>query len=509
MIQSSNFDFLQATYRTLWQTGRLAEQYYHLDRNGCVAKLRLFAEQCTALLMVHYQCAPHDYQENLNERLNRLSFETSMPSYLIELLHQLRSAGNWATHAQSDYDQGQIAKNQARDLLKSAHELAEFIWVTLAHKQGPLPVWQEPVDPGASYLYQLAFEGDCEACFALAEQLNKALQEAYREHGGQLSQAAQKQRQQLQEDVDYWLTKSLRQAHWPSQLLAARIASGQLNTPAEPAKAEQHFLQALESDEPQVRFYYALFLQAQEKGNKWLKLMHRAASQGLLAATEALICYYDEQHQQDDYRECVTLGMAQNLSLAYALRLLALDPETDAKEGRQLMIRAHASSDKALIFARGYGLYGGYFGYPQNRELGYQLMRDNYQALPPLSCINSAYLTFIYGDGLEWQTSQRVSLAEQAIKRSIGQANEAEIAYQVAIWLMKHIADNGRYQGCLVPKVLLKRAQELGHTAAQRFVNSLEGRSQLAGMVNVGRPKVDRKKQSDKRKASKKARKRR
>ncbi|WP_298444252.1 DUF4145 domain-containing protein [uncultured Ferrimonas sp.] len=511
MKLTTNFEFIARAFAPLYHTASLSEHYYHLDRNGCVAKLRMFAEQCVSLLMAHYQCTPTEHDENLNERLNRLSFETTVPTFLVELLHQLRSAGNFAVHAQTDgsYRSSPIAKNQAREHLKAAHELAEYLYVTVAGGSGSdIAPWQEPRDPGESYLYQLAFDGDAEACYALAEQMNTKLQLAFAPKLGQRSQQELKNQQQLLDDTEYWLRKSIRQDHWPSQLLAARICSGLLNSPEDPARAQTLFEQAQRSQEALVTFHYAEFVRHHESGTKWLKLMHRAAAGGLVVAIHALLKHYAEVNDGDAYQECVELGMAQNDGLSFALQLLMLDPEQDHKQGRSLMIRGRATGDKPMAFARGFCLYAGLYGYSQDQAEGYQLMRDNYLEIPATRHFNPAYSTFVFGSGIEPDSAQRLPMAEQAVKDSIGSDREGEVAFETALFLMKHINDKGSYKGNLVPKVLLNRACELKHIAAIDFVRSSEGKSQLSGMISVGRPKVDRKKSAAKRKAAKKARKR-
>ncbi|WP_028115728.1 DUF4145 domain-containing protein [Ferrimonas senticii] len=512
-MHTSNFEFIANVMPLLYRSGSLSEHYYHLDRQGCAAKLRLFAEQCVNELMAHYQCDLAEHSESLNERLNRLSFETPIPDDLIALLHQLRSAGNVAVHAQQG--DAALAKNQVRELLKAAHKLAEFVYLLRFDGQvADIAPWQEPPDPGASYLYQLAFEGDAEACFALAQQLNEQLQQAFATKAGQRSQQQLSQQQQLRADVDYWLGKAIRQHHWPSQLLAAQIDSGLLNTPAQVEQAEHYFELALTSDESQVQFHYASFVRSQENGSKWLKLMHRAAAGGWVAATQTLIEYYAEQNQLERYQECVELGMAQNLGAAFALQLLALGTATTAdadvdKQGRNLMIRAQATGERSIAFARGFCLFLGRFGYPQDRQAGYQLMRQHYQQLPSSRLVNPAAITFMAGEQFEADSSERVSQAEAAVIASTGSELEAHIAFAAALLLMRHIAEKGSYKGVLVPKVLLQRAAELGHEEAQRFMRSQQGKAQLAGLIAVGRPKADRKKQADKRKAAKRARKKR
>jgi type I restriction enzyme, R subunit len=99
--QSHNFDFLRAYEPQLDRLGALAERYFRDDPNTCLIKLRqlgeLLAQEVAARVGLY--SAPEEPQSDL---LRRLKAERAVPPQAMDLFHQVRIAGNQATHAHAD-----------------------------------------------------------------------------------------------------------------------------------------------------------------------------------------------------------------------------------------------------------------------------------------------------------------------------------------------------------------------------------------------------------------------
>lgn len=139
---SANFDFLGTSDAQLVRLGALAERYFKDDPNTCLIKLRQFGEVLAQLTAAKagLLASPEETQADL---LRRLKFERVVPREVGELFHQLRVAGNRATHAQS----GDHA--EALSGLKIARQLG--IWfhrtfVTATFSPGPFIPPPDPTD---------------------------------------------------------------------------------------------------------------------------------------------------------------------------------------------------------------------------------------------------------------------------------------------------------------------------------------------------------------------------
>jgi type I restriction enzyme, R subunit len=98
-INSANFGFLKADSPQLVRLGALAEHYFQDDPNTCLIKLRQFGELLaqTTAANAGLLASPEEPQADL---LRRLKFERILPGETGDLFHQLRIAGNRATHHQ-------------------------------------------------------------------------------------------------------------------------------------------------------------------------------------------------------------------------------------------------------------------------------------------------------------------------------------------------------------------------------------------------------------------------
>src|SRR5690242_21204218 len=95
---SANFDFLRSHDAQLVRLGGLAERYFKDDLNTCLIKLRQFGEVLAQLTAAKagLLASPEEPQADL---LRRLNFERIVPREVGDLFHQLRVAGNRATHS--------------------------------------------------------------------------------------------------------------------------------------------------------------------------------------------------------------------------------------------------------------------------------------------------------------------------------------------------------------------------------------------------------------------------
>jgi type I restriction enzyme R subunit len=99
--------------------GGLAERYFADDPNTCLIKLRQFAELLAQEVAARVGLFG-SVEESQSDLLRRLRAERAVPPQVIELFHQIRIAGNHATHAHTD-DHSTALTN-----LKIVRELA--IW---------------------------------------------------------------------------------------------------------------------------------------------------------------------------------------------------------------------------------------------------------------------------------------------------------------------------------------------------------------------------------------------
>lgn len=118
-FSSHNFGFLAAYDMKLVRLGALAEHYFKDDPNTCAIKLRQFgellAQQVAARTGVY--SAPDEPQAEI---LRRLKVERIVPRDALELFHQVRLAGNRATHEHTG------SHAEALTTLKISRQLA--IW---------------------------------------------------------------------------------------------------------------------------------------------------------------------------------------------------------------------------------------------------------------------------------------------------------------------------------------------------------------------------------------------
>ena len=122
---SANFEFLEAHHTQLVRLGGLAERYFKDDPNTCLIKLRQFGEVLAQFTAAEsgLLTSPEEQQADL---LRRMKFERVVPREIGDLFHQLRIAGNRATHDQAgesreSKQKGKASNSRARENERSLH----------------------------------------------------------------------------------------------------------------------------------------------------------------------------------------------------------------------------------------------------------------------------------------------------------------------------------------------------------------------------------------------------
>nr|WP_314995319.1 type I restriction-modification system endonuclease [uncultured Capnocytophaga sp.] len=124
----SNFEFLKDVEpHVLYRIAYLAETYLYTDPNGCLMKLRQFAEvMVNEIFQIEHIVLPHD--NNQANRISVLKREGIIEHQLGSILNQLRQRGNEAAHAGFD------SVSSAKTNLQIAYKLAQ--WYALSYGEG-------------------------------------------------------------------------------------------------------------------------------------------------------------------------------------------------------------------------------------------------------------------------------------------------------------------------------------------------------------------------------------
>jgi type I restriction enzyme, R subunit len=97
MLVSPNFSFLNPHDPQLVRLGAIAERYFKEDPVTCLMKLRQFGELLAQLVAAKVGMYA-DADEPQLKLLNRLSYNNLIPGEAERLFHEIRMAGNNATH---------------------------------------------------------------------------------------------------------------------------------------------------------------------------------------------------------------------------------------------------------------------------------------------------------------------------------------------------------------------------------------------------------------------------
>ena len=124
----SNFEFLKNVEpHVLYRIAYLAETYLYTDPNGCLMKLRQFAEvMVNEVFQIEHIALPYD--NNQANRISALKREGIIEHQLGSILNQLRQRGNEAAHAGFD------SVSSAKTNLQMAYKLAQ--WYALSYGEG-------------------------------------------------------------------------------------------------------------------------------------------------------------------------------------------------------------------------------------------------------------------------------------------------------------------------------------------------------------------------------------
>jgi type I restriction enzyme R subunit len=172
---SANFSFLAAYDAALVVVAARAEQYFPHDPITCLMKLRQFGELLAQQLAARTGLFT-SVDEPQADLLGRFRREGAAPREVIDLFHDLRIAGNAATHAH----RGDHAT--AMEALKGARQLAIFFHRTFgnaAFKPGPFQPPRSPPDATAELRAELdRLRVEREAALTEAERQREAAEQA-------------------------------------------------------------------------------------------------------------------------------------------------------------------------------------------------------------------------------------------------------------------------------------------------------------------------------------------
>ena len=95
----SNFAFLEDTFPSLANFGKLAEKYCYSDSNSCLIKLGMIGETIVNLMFKFDKISPPvEYDKNKQDlKINTLLNEGLLPYEIVNILHILRKNIRFST----------------------------------------------------------------------------------------------------------------------------------------------------------------------------------------------------------------------------------------------------------------------------------------------------------------------------------------------------------------------------------------------------------------------------
>ena len=219
---SANFEFLRPYDEQLVRLGALAERYFKDDPNTCLIKVRQFAEALAQLTAAKAGLLTTT-DEPQADVLRRLKYEQVVPEQPASLFHQIRIAGNRATHSHTGTHAEALAS------LKFARELGVWFHRTFGmpgFRPGP---FVPPADPAApTQILQEELERLREVLDATRSDAEKARQSAEEQTRERMT-AEQRARKEA-DDRAVW-EQIAAEAEHAKVTLAAQLASLQASAP--------------------------------------------------------------------------------------------------------------------------------------------------------------------------------------------------------------------------------------------------------------------------------------
>lgn len=111
----SNFQFLQAEFKPLFEPAKGAEQLVHSDPRACCMRTRHALEQAVHWLYQNDRDLRMPYENGLNVLLTQVAFTTLVPPYVHDKMRLIQKAGNQAVHGNQRIGSGD-AMRLVRDL---------------------------------------------------------------------------------------------------------------------------------------------------------------------------------------------------------------------------------------------------------------------------------------------------------------------------------------------------------------------------------------------------------
>ena len=172
---SSNFGFLAKRYPQLERVGALSERYFSDDPVVSLIRVRQFGEVLAQLVAARSGLFT-DATEPQADLLRRLRIDGNYPPNVLDLFHQLRIAGNAATH-RSEGDHA-----TALTCLKMARQLGIWFYRTFddhRFKAGPFQPPRGPIDATAELSAELGrLRAERDAALSEAQQAKAAAADA-------------------------------------------------------------------------------------------------------------------------------------------------------------------------------------------------------------------------------------------------------------------------------------------------------------------------------------------
>lgn len=235
---SDNFGFMRSYEPQFDRLGALAERYFSDDPNTCLIKLRQFTEllaQEVAARSGLFTSA----EEPQSDLLRRLKAERAAPGPVMDLFHQVRIAGNRATHDGTD-DHG-----LALTTLKLTHQLAVWFHRSFGRQVGFNPGPFVPPSPPADSSEPLKEELEqlrsaLAATRSEAERIKLAADEAWL-----AKESAEERAQREAADRATWEALA-QEAETARNTIAAQLSELQANSAATPAQQKAETLAFIE-----------------------------------------------------------------------------------------------------------------------------------------------------------------------------------------------------------------------------------------------------------------------